>query len=213
MTLEAVTVVGVLAIMLVGWLVVVSRFIVKVPAGRALVIHGGRGEPRVSFTNALVMPVVQLGELVDCSTKTVLVRRKDADGYRCKDKIRASVTVELRVRVNRTTEDVCRVAQRLGAARTFDADSITSLFHGKFDEAVAVVAGQLTFDELVGHREEARDQILEVIGKDLDGYVLDDASFIEIEQVPLEHLDPHHVHDAEAIRRIKERTGVESNES
>lgn len=62
------------------------------------------------------------------------------------------------------------------------------------------------------HARELRDDHLElmVIGRDLNGYVLDDVAIDGLEQTPIELLDPNNVLDAQGIRKIRSLTdGVE----
>ena len=119
-----------------------------------------------------------------------------------------SVRAEFFIRINRTSDDVLRVAQSIGAAKTFEPETVRSLFEGKCDEAIATVLAHLTYDQIGGRRDEIKDTVIEVIGRDLSGYILDDVTLASIEQVPIEMLDPDDLHDAEAIRIITERTAA-----
>jgi uncharacterized membrane protein YqiK len=58
-------------------------------------------------------------------------------------------------------------------------------------------------------REAFRDQIIQIIGRDLNGYVLEDAAIDYLEQTPLEHLDDKNILDAQGIRKITELTAIE----
>jgi len=119
------------------------------------------------------------------------------------------VKAEFHIRINRTPDDVLKVVQTVGAAKTFDIEALRSLLAGKCDESIATVLAQATYDRVVGSRYEIKDQTIEVIGRDLNGWVLDDMSIVSIEQVPIEVLDRDDLHDAEAIRVITERTLAE----
>ena len=59
--------------------------------------------------------VVQTYHIVDISVKKLEIQRKGKDGLVCKDNIRADIKVAFFVRVNKTTEDVVRVATTVGA--------------------------------------------------------------------------------------------------
>jgi uncharacterized membrane protein YqiK len=52
--------------------------------------------------------------------------------------------------------------------------------------------------------------VIESIGRDLGGYVLDDAAIEYLEQTPIEALDPNNILDAVGIRKILERATPEN---
>ncbi|MEU9753538.1 flotillin family protein, partial [Streptomyces althioticus] len=111
--------------------------------------------------------------------------------------------------VNKTVEDVIKVAQAVGTARASDRNTLQELFHAKFSEALKTVGKQMDFTDLYTKREELRYRIIEVIGVDLNGYHLEDAAIDYLEQTPLTQLDPGNVLDAQGIRKITELTAVE----
>ena len=172
---------------------------------QALVIQGVGGT-RVRFTPTLVLPMVQRAEIIDLSTQVLALELTGHAGLRCQDKIRADVTARVLIRVNRTAEDVLKVAQSVGCARAARPETVRELFEAKVIEAFRTVFAQLQLDELTANIERLRDEIIEVIGYDLNGYTLEDLSIEQITQTPTEDLDPGNVEDAEAIRRIAERT-------
>lgn len=188
---------------------VAVRCRVKVPSGAALVIHRSSGQPRVSFSDAMVIPIVSRAELVDCTVHPVAIVRQGVDSLRCRDKLRVDVHAEFRVGVNRTEEDVLKVANSVGCARAGDPETLRNLFEARFVDALATVIGHLGFDDLLSHREQLRDEVLQVVGTDLGGYVVVELALTRLEQVPIELLDPNNTHDAEAIRRISERVAEE----
>ena len=49
-----------------------------------------------------------------------------------------------------------------------------------------------------------------MIGRDLNGYILDDAAIDYLEQTPLNSLDPHNILDAQGIRKITEITAKQN---
>jgi uncharacterized membrane protein YqiK len=183
---------------------VASRAKVRVPPGGALVIYGAGREPRVTFTDALVLPIVARAEPVDCSSRTIAVVREGADALRCHDNLKVDIRAEFRMAVNATADDVLQVMRSVGA-RAADAEVLRDLFEAKLADAIATVVRMLTFDQVSRSRDELRDQVMQVIGTDLGGWVLQDLAFVRIEQVPLEQLDPNNIHDAQAISLIQER--------
>ncbi|HWB75296.1 MAG TPA: SPFH domain-containing protein [Nannocystaceae bacterium] len=179
---------------------------VRVPPGFALVVHGSGRESRVSFADSTVIPFIARGELIDCSVHTIAVACEGKDAVRCYDRVRADVRAEFMIAINRTADDVLKVVQSLGTRRAGDREALQELFAAKFGDAIATVLAQFHQDELHRRRDELRDKVIEVIGTDLNGFVLQDMAFTRLEQLPLEMHDPGNVLDAEAIVRITERT-------
>lgn len=177
----------------------------KIPPGKAGVIVGVGGM-RVSFDWMLRLPIVQTLELVDISVKKLEIHRKGKDGLVCKDNIRADISVAFYIRVDATAESVRRVAQMLTPDRVSDINQLRELFEAKFSEALKTAGKQMEFHELFTERIKFRDQIQVTIGKDLDGFILQDVAIDYLEQTPLDQHDPSNVLDAEGIKKITEIT-------
>jgi len=182
---------------------------VFVDQGQALIIIGGSAEPRVTFTRARVIPVIMKSELMDISLRTIDIDRRGKEGLICQDNLRADIKVTFFVRVNRTPDDVIRVAQAIGTARASDPATLDQLFNAKFSEALKTVGKQMDFIELYTHREKFRDRIIESIGRDLNGFMLEDAAIDYLEQTPKSALDKDNILDAQGIKKITELTAVE----
>src|SRR3954447_11328251 len=208
-------VVGVIVVLLFGVLALLSRFYRQVDQGRALVVNTMRSEPVVAFTGAIVYPLINRAEVMDLSVKTIDIDRRGKEGLICNDNIRADINVTFFVRVNKTVDDVLKVAQSIGCQRASDAAALEQLFTAKFAEALKTVGKHFNFDQLYTKRDDFKDKIIEVIGKDLNGFVLDDAAIDYLEQTPLEALDKDNIMDADGIRKITEITvqhNVKTNE-
>ncbi|MET8946030.1 flotillin family protein [Streptomyces sp. NPDC004542] len=189
-------------------LLVVSRLFRKVEQGRALIISKTK-KVDVTFTGAVVLPVLHKAEYMDISVKTIEIRRTGREGLICRDNIRADIHISFFVRVNKTVEDVIKVAQAIGTHTASDPAAIQGFFAAKFSEALKTVGKQLDFVDLYTKREEFRDRIIQVIGTDLNGYHLDDAAIDFLEQTPMAQLDAANILDAQGIRKITELTTVE----
>ncbi|NKI41658.1 SPFH domain-containing protein [Streptomyces physcomitrii] len=187
---------------------VVSRLFRKVEQGKALIVSKMR-KVDVTFTGQVVLPVLHKAEVMDISVKTIDITRSGRDGLICRDNIRADIRISFFVRVNKTVEDVVKVAQAIGTARASDKAILQELFNAKFSEALKTVGKQMDFSDLYTKRDELRDRIIQVIGTDLNGYSLEDAAIDYLEQTPLAQLDPSNVLDAQGIRKITELTAVE----
>ncbi|MEV7796903.1 flotillin family protein [Streptomyces sp. NPDC087512] len=200
--------VGALVVLCLLAVLVVSRLFRKVEQGKALIVSKMR-KVDVTFTGQVVLPVLHRAEVMDISVKTIEITRAGKEGLICRDNIRADIRISFFVKVNKTVEDVVKVAQAVGTARASDRDTLQELFHAKFSEALKTVGKQLDFTDLYTKREELRYRIIEVIGVDLNGYHLEDAAIDYLEQTPLSQLDPANVLDAQGIRKITELTAVE----
>ncbi|MEU1278787.1 flotillin family protein [Streptomyces sp. NPDC005805] len=198
------------AVLLIAFclLLVVTRLFRKVEQGKALIVSKMR-KVDVTFTGQVVLPVLHKAEVMDISVKTIDITRAGRDGLICRDNIRADIRISFFVRVNKTVEDVIKVAQAIGTARASDKETLQELFNAKFSEALKTVGKQMDFTDLYTKRDELRDRIIQLIGTDLNGYSLEDAAIDYLEQTPLKQLDPSNVLDAQGIRKITELTAVE----
>ncbi len=197
------------AIILLGAFSLFASFYKKVPQGKAMIVSTLSREPKVTFTGSMVLPVIHLREMMDIDLKTIEIDRRGSDGLICRDNIRADIKVTFFVRVNKTTEDVLKVAQAVGVDRASDQSAVEELFSAKFSEALKTVGKRMDFISLYEERDAFRDDIIKVIGKDLNGYVLEDAAIDYLEQTPVKSLDPNNILDAEGIRKITELTAAQ----
>ncbi|MFI9018221.1 flotillin family protein [Streptomyces griseus] len=187
---------------------VITRLFRKVEQGKALIISKTK-KVDVTFTGAVVLPVLHKAETMDISVKKIEIHRAGREGLICQDNIRADIQITFFVRVNKTVEDVIKVAQSIGTQRASDKAAIQEFFAAKFSEALKTVGKQLDFVDLYTKREEFRDRIIQVIGTDLNGYHLDDAAIDFLEQTPMAQLDGANILDAQGIRKITELTAIE----
>lgn len=199
---------------LIALAIAVTISIRKIHPGKAG-ISVGLGGLRVAFDYMIRLPIVQSFEEMDISVKKLEIHRKGKDGLVCKDNIRADISVAFYIRVEATEESVKKVSQTLGVDRVSDMNQLRELFEAKFSEALKTAGKQMEFHELFTERIKFREQIQATIGKDLDGFFLQDVAIDYLEQTPLEQHDPNNVLDSEGIRKITEitqRERVSANE-
>jgi uncharacterized membrane protein YqiK len=201
-----VTVAGLVVLALFGIGLIWMKFYQKVEQGQAMIVNTMKDVPEVTFTGRTVLPIIHKKEFMIISLKTIEIDRRGHDGLICKDNIRADIKVTFFVRVNKTKEDVLKVAQAIGCERASKQATIDELFSAKFSEALKTVGKKLEFEELYEERDRFRDEIIQVIGKDLNGYVLEDAAIDYLEQTPITALDENNILDAQGIRKITELT-------
>ena len=202
--------IGALLVVVIGLAGLFKAFYKKVDQGTALIVNDLSSTPKVRFTGALIIPVLYRAELMKISLITLQIDRRGKEGLICRDNMRADIAVAFYLRVNETPADVLRVAKSLGADRASDKHAVDELFNAKFSEALKTVGKKFEFTDLFEKRQEFRDEIIKVIGNDLNGYVLEDVAIDYLEQTPKQVLDPHNILDAEGIRKITELTASQN---
>jgi uncharacterized membrane protein YqiK len=200
---------GIAAFFLLCFIIMFARFYRKIEQGHALIVNTLRAEPEVTFTGRMVYPIIHKAELMEIAVKTIEIDRSGNEGLICRDNIRADIKVKFFVRVNKTADDVLKVAQSIGCARASNQETLEELFSAKFSEALKTVGKAMDFVELYQARDRFRDEIIAQIGDDLSGYRLDDAAIDFLEQTPLSKLDANNILDAQGIKKITELTAVE----
>ncbi|TDM08852.1 MAG: hypothetical protein C4K60_05635 [Ideonella sp. MAG2] len=200
---------GIAVILLLCFIAMFAKFYRKIEQGHALIINTLRAEPEVTFTGRMVYPIIHKAELMEISVKTIEIDRSGNEGLICRDNIRADIKVKFFVRVNKTADDVLKVAQSIGCERASNQETLEELFSAKFSEALKTVGKAMDFVDLYQARDRFRDEIISQIGNDLSGYVLDDAAIDYLEQTPLAKLDSNNILDAQGIKKITELTAVE----
>ncbi|WP_177760740.1 flotillin family protein [Flavobacterium sp. I3-2] len=202
--------VGVIVFIIIAFFIVLSVFYKKIPQGKAIV-RTGVGGSQVAFNKGMyVIPVFHKMEIMDISVKKIEISRQQNEGLICKDNIRADIKVAFFVRVNKSVNDVINVAQNLGCERASEQETLKSIFEAKFSEALKTVGKKFDFIELYEARREFRDEILNIIGTDLNGYILDDCAIDYLEQTELQYLSPDNILDSEGIKKITELTAQQN---
>lgn len=195
-----------------GFIAFVVRMWKKAKQGEALV-KTGAGGTKVAFSGMFVIPVLHKLEIMDITLKTIVIARTGHDGLVCQDNMRADIKVTFFVRVNQTKEDVKQVAQSIGCARASNQEALETLFDAKFSEALKTVGKQFDFVQLYNSRDDFKREILNIIGTDLNGYVLDDCAIDYLEQTPIEAMNENNILDSEGIKKIIELTSEQKIKS
>lgn len=209
--LWVVGVVGGLFAFLVVFAIALSRFYRKVGPEEALVRSGGG--KMIANSGAAggmwVIPIIHRVDHMDLTVKRIEISRKGQNGLICQDNIRADIEVVFFVRVNNDTKNIQEVAESIGCDRASTRETLVELFDAKFSEALKTSGKKFDFADLYTERDQFKSDILEVIGKDLNGYQLDDCAIDYLEQTPLEMLSPNNILDAEGIKKITQLTAAE----
>ncbi|WP_143884111.1 flotillin family protein [Chryseobacterium binzhouense] len=171
-----------------------------------VILRTGYGGTKVFFNAGIVIPVIHRMESMDISVKKLEIAREGRAGLICKDNMRADIQVAFFIRVNKSVDDIVNVGQTIGCQRASDINTLRELFEAKFSEALKTVGKKFEFIELYEARSEFRQEILDIIGTDLNGYVLDDCAIDFLEQTKIENLDKDNILDSEGIKKITELT-------
>jgi uncharacterized membrane protein YqiK len=200
------TVLGISLLVIFGLIVMLISWYKKVPQGKAI-IRTGVGGTKVAIENGIiVVPGIQMYEVMDLSVRTIEISRMKEDGLICKDNIRADTKVVFFVRINKEVADIKKVAQSIGCQRASDTATLRELFEAKFSEAIKTVGKRFDFVELYDSREKFNSEIQNAIGLNLNGYILEDASIDYLEQTDISYLKENNILDAEGIKKITELT-------
>ena len=189
-----------------GILALFSQFFRKVGPEEAIVRSGAGGLKAKTGRGIFVIPILHRAEVMDLSLKRIEIKRRGEAGLICQDNVRADIEVAFYVRVNNKIEDILQVAESVGCKRASDQASMVVLFDALFSEALKTVGKRFDFVQLYDERDKFKAAMLEVIGKDLNGYALVDCAIDFLEQTPLDLLDPHNILDAEGIKKITDLT-------
>ncbi|EMI17559.1 Band 7 protein [Rhodopirellula maiorica SM1] len=193
----------------VAFLVTFKQYYIVVGPDRAIVKSGLGGLDVTTAGGKFIVPMFHRFEFMDLTLKSFEIHRQGSEGLICKDNIRADIKVAFFIRVDKTDEEMREVAQSIGAKRCSELETLRELFDAKFSEALKTVGKQFDFVDLYDQRDKFKEEILKVIGTDLNGYRLDDAAIDYLEQTPLEMLSPNNILDAEGIKKITELTSTE----
>ncbi|TYA78625.1 flotillin family protein [Seonamhaeicola marinus] len=205
--------VGLILFLIVIYFAIIALFYKKVPQGEALVRTGFKGTRVATDKGLYVVPVFHKVEIMDISVKKIQIERIGDNGLLCKDNMRADIKVAFFVRVNNEVEFIKKVAQTVGCERASDISTLEELFEAKFSEALKTVGKKFDFVELYEARREFRDEIVDIIGTDLNGYTLEDCAIDYLEQTSIEHLKSDNILDAEGIKKITELTAEQNMKS
>ncbi len=204
---------GLILFLVIVYFAIIAMFYKKIPQGDALVRTGFGGTKVATDKGLYVVPVFHRVEIMDISVKKIQIERLGNEGLICKDNMRADIKVAFFVRVNNEIEFIKKVAQTIGCERASDIKTLEDLFEAKFSEALKTVGKKFEFIELYEARREFRDEIVDIIGTDLNGYTLEDCAIDYLEQTPVSFLKTDNILDSEGIKKITELTAAQNVKS
>ncbi|AWH74445.1 flotillin [Dokdonia sp. Dokd-P16] len=208
-----ITGIGILLFLVVVYFAIIAMFYKKVHQGQALVRTGFGGTKVATDKGLYVVPVFHRVEVMDVSVKKIQIERLATEGLICKDNMRADIKVAFFVRVNNEVEYIKKVAQTIGVERASRQETLEDLFEAKFSEALKTVGKKFDFIQLYESRREFRDEIVDIIGTDLNGYTLEDCAIDYLEQTSVSYLKADNILDAEGIKKITDLTAAQNVQS
>ena len=208
-----ITGIGILLFLVIVYFAIIAMFYKKVHQGQALVRTGFGGTKVATDKGLYVVPVFHRVEVMDVSVKKIQIERLATEGLICKDNMRADIKVAFFVRVNNEVEYIKKVAQTIGVERASRQETLEDLFEAKFSEALKTVGKKFDFIQLYESRREFRDEIVDIIGTDLNGYTLEDCAIDYLEQTSVSYLKADNILDAEGIKKITDLTAAQNVQS
>jgi len=211
MNLDTLMTIGIFAAAIIGFVVFVSVFFSKLyhrtSQDEAFVRTGLGGAKVISEGGAIVLPVVHSKTPVSLKTQKLEVSRRQTEALITKDSLRADVTVEFFVRVEKEDESIKSAAQTLGVMVN-DPTELKKLVEGKFVDALRAAAAKMELAELHQNRSEFVQQVRQGVSEDLkkNGLELESASLVGLDQTDKKYFNPENTFDAAGLAKISKIT-------
>ena len=198
---------GVIAVIVVALFIIIAiaykSMYKKIPPDAALVVSGGK-VTKAYFGGKFVSPITSQAQEILLNTMNLKVERKGEEALITKDSLRVDIVAEFFVRIEKNEEDVLAAAASLGE-KTATPESVSDLLEGKLVGALRAAAATMELQELHEKRQDFQDAVQKACLEDLkqNGFTLETVSITNLDQTPLEQLNPDNRFDAVAIRTIQ----------
>lgn len=146
------------------------------------IVRYGAGGSIVSFDRSIVIPFLHQHEFVTIVCQKLRYERSGEWALRFKCGTRAELVADLCVRVNKKPADIRRAAQFCGTKTINDPASLREHFSSMFNDSLETVAGKFIFEEFRSGKDNFRELLLEHIGNDLSGLVLEDVCLHHLQE-------------------------------
>ncbi|MFK7936844.1 MAG: SPFH domain-containing protein [Saprospiraceae bacterium] len=169
-------IIGIIAFFMLSSLIMMFSWHKKVPPEQALV-RTGAGGIKVAIDNSIfVIPQMHKQYLVDLNLKRIEVECENQEAVQTKDGILVDVRASFYIRVNRNSLDIIKVMQSIGFQTVNDSKAMNNLFLPKFKEAINAIVPRSNYSDLQNNIDEVKLNLLNHIGSDLHGMMLDDVA-------------------------------------
>jgi uncharacterized membrane protein YqiK len=169
----------------------------------AFVRTGLGGQKVIIDDAAFVFPIFHDVTEVHLNTLRLSVVSDKEKALISKDRMRVDVAVDFYIRVQKDVESVTIAAQTLGR-KTGKPDELREMMQGKFFDALRATAAGMTLEML----HEQRSQFVQAVGQAVaasltkNGFELESASLIDLDQTDMEYFNPSNAFDAEGLTRL-----------
>lgn len=165
-----------------GLMLAVIKMYKKAEQGQALV-KTGIGGMEVSFFGMFVIPVLHNLERLDITVKSYKVSKRNGEFLQTKDDRKLEIEALFYFRVNQTEQDVKQVAQTFGSKDLSNPQFLERNFGHKFEEAILSLVYRSNLGDLLANMDEFKMEILNTIGTDLNGFILDDVAIHHLKEL------------------------------
>ena len=170
-------------------------------------VRTGLGGQRVIIDGAaFVFPIFHDVTEVHLNTLRLSVTSNKEKALISKDRMRVDVAVDFYIRVKKEVDSVTIAAQTLGR-KTGKPDELREMMKGKFFDALRATAAGMTLEML----HEQRSQFVQAVGLAVaesltkNGFELESASLIDLDQTDMEFFNPSNAFDAEGLTRLTDQ--------
>jgi uncharacterized membrane protein YqiK len=169
----------------------------------AFVRTGLGGQKVVIDGAAFVFPIFHDVTEVHLNTLRLSVVRDKENALISKDRMRADVAVDFYIRVRKEIDSVTVAAQTLGR-KTGKPDELREMMEGKFVDALRATAAGMTLEMLHEQRSRFVQAVGQAVAESLtkNGFELESASLINLDQTDMEYFNPSNAFDAEGLTRL-----------
>jgi uncharacterized membrane protein YqiK len=167
-------------------------------------VRTGLGGQKVIIDGAVfVFPIFHGVTEVHLNTLRLSVVCDKEKALISKDRMRVDVAVDFYIRIQKEVDSVTIAAQTLGR-KTGKPEELREMMEGKFVDALRATAAGMTLEML----HEKRGQFVHAVGQAVaesltkNGFELETASLINLDQTDMEHFNPSNAFDAEGLTRL-----------
>jgi uncharacterized membrane protein YqiK len=186
----------------------------------AFVRTGLGGQKVIIDGAAFVFPIFHDVTEVHLSTLRLSVVCDKEQALISKDRLRVDAAVDFYIRVRKEVDSVTMAAQTLGR-KTGKPDELREMMKGKFVDALRATAAGMTLEILHEQRSQFVQSVGQAVAESLikNGFELESASLIDLDQTDMEYFNPSNAFDAEGLTRLtdeieqrkKKRNDIEQN--
>ena len=169
----------------------------------AFVRTGLGGQKVVIDGAAFVFPIFHDITVVHLNTLRLSVTCEKEKALISKDRMRVDVDVDFYMRVRKEADSVTVAAQTLGR-KTGNPDELREMMEAKFVDALRATAAGMTLEMLHEKRSEFVQAVGRAVAESLtkNGFELESASLIDLDQTDMEYFNPSNAFDAEGLTRL-----------